>query len=153
MISGTSSVEAVLPGNTAAMWSAAEAVGGGAGAAQAVASAWQGMALADWQGRAGNSWASFTPREASRLGYAPPAFARVAAALMRHQAAFVAARAEIEAAIQSAATAERATTTALQQHRDATRAAAQAMPGTQAAVVPAFSDPGAASLSAAQSRA
>ncbi|WP_219812125.1 putative T7SS-secreted protein, partial [Rathayibacter toxicus] len=130
-----------------------DAVGAGIGPARAVTSAWQTMSLPQWQGRAASSWDSLVSRETARTATAPTAFTRTATALSRYQTAFVAARAEIEAAIQHAAAAEHATATAKQQHHEATRKAATADPGTPHATVAPFIDPGATTLANAQARA
>nr|WP_198169848.1 TNT domain-containing protein [Agromyces laixinhei] len=83
---------------------------------------------------------------------APPAFNRVATALMRYNSAFHAARAEAQAAINDAAAAERSTANAHQEHHAAVRIAALATPGTPESIVDTFTDPGAIALANANSR-
>lgn len=153
MISGATSPESILPGSPASIAQAVETVGAGVSPARAVTSAWQAMSLPQWQGSAASSWDSFVPREAACFAKAPAAFSQVASALLAYQSAFISARAEIAAAIRDAAASEQATAGALQQHRDATRKAALAEPGTPEAVVGAFFDPGAMGLANAQTRA
>nr|WP_169513485.1 TNT domain-containing protein [Agromyces italicus] len=110
------------------------------------------MSIPGWQGRAAAGWQTFTPREAGRAGLAPAAFNRVASALLRYQSAFQAARAEAQAAINDAATAERATANAQQEHQTAERVAALAAPGTPESIVAPFADPGAVSIVNANAR-
>ncbi|MGO2141750.1 MAG: putative T7SS-secreted protein [Leucobacter sp.] len=153
MITGTTSPESVLPGSPAVIAQVVESVGSGVGPARTISTAWQAMSLPQWQGSSASSWESFVPREASRVGKAPAAFSQVASALLTYQSAFVSARAEISAAIRDAAAAEQSTAAALEQHRDATRRARNAEPGTPGSVVGAFFDPGAAGLANAQLRA
>lgn len=152
MISGSSSVDSLIPGNPAAISSVLERVGAGVSPAKAVSTAWQAMSLPGWTGRAAAQWESLVPREAARAGRAPAAFGRVAAAMLAYQSAFLVARSEIEAAIRDAATAEQTTANALQTHRTALSKAALAKPGTPEATVAAFSDPGAAGLASAHAR-
>jgi hypothetical protein len=111
------------------------------------------MSLPAWQGKAAASWEAFIPRETARTGKAPGAFNRAASAMLRYQAAFASARAEIEAAISDAAKAEQSTSTARQHHHEATLKAAAAEPGTPEAIVAPFKDPGATRLADAQTRA
>lgn len=153
MITGSSSAAQILPGNPGEISRVVETVGAGIAPARAVSAAWQSMTIPQWKGRAATQWAAFTPRERGRTAKAPTALNRVSSAMMRYQAAFTGARAEIDAAIADAAAAERTTTAALSEHREATRKAALADPGTPEATVAAFSDPGATALAAANSRA
>lgn len=152
MLSGSATVESLIPGAPNAIATAMETAGAGAGAARGVTQAWEVMSLPSWRGHAASSWEAFTPREAARTGMAPPAFNRVASALMRYDGAFRAARAEAQAAINDAAAAERATANAHQEHRTAVGIAALAKPGTPESVVDPFTDPGAIPLSNANSR-
>lgn len=153
MITGSSSAAQVLPGNPGEIARALETVGSGIAAARAVSEAWQSMAIPHWTGRAAAQWAAFTPRERGRTAKAPTALNRVSSAMMRYQSAFTAARAEIGAAISDAAAAERTTAAAMSEHREASRRAALADPGTAEATVAPFSDPGATALAAANTRA
>ncbi|MFF1573798.1 putative T7SS-secreted protein [Leifsonia sp. NPDC058292] len=153
MITGSSSVASVLPGNPSTISKALETVGAGIGPSRAVTNAWQSMSLPAWHGQAASRWGSFVPRETARTGKAPVAFNRAATAMLRYQNAFISARAEIEAAIEDAANADRATATATQTHADAIRIAQAAQAGSPGSVVPTFTDPGATRLLAAQSRA
>ena len=153
MITGSSSAAQILPGSPGEISRVVETVGAGIAPARAVSAAWQSMTIPQWKGRAAAQWAAFTPRERGRTAKAPTALNRVSSAMMRYQSAFTAARAEIDAAIADAAAAERTTTAALSEHREATRKAALADPGTPEATVAAFSDPGATALAAANSRA
>jgi type II secretory pathway pseudopilin PulG len=151
-LSGASTVEELIPGNPAAIEAVVQNVGSGVGPARQIAGAWQMMTLPGWEGRGGNAWRAFTPKEAGHVNKLPPAFNRVAAAMLRYQSAFQAARAEAQAAINDAKTAEHATRAAKQEHQDATRKAATADPGTPEATVPPFTDPGATGLVNARTR-
>ncbi|MFF1573228.1 putative T7SS-secreted protein [Leifsonia sp. NPDC058292] len=153
MITGSSSVASVLPGNPSTISNVLETVGSGIGPARAVANARQTMSLPAWRGRAASRWEPFVPRETARTGKAPVAFNRAAIAMLRYQNAFASARAEIEAAIHDAAAADRATATAVQTHADSIRVAQAAQAGSPESVLPAFTDPGATRLAEAQSRA
>lgn len=152
MLSGAASVEALVPGSPAVVAAALENVGAGVGAARDVGAAWRMLQIPSWQGRGAVAWSSFTPGEASRVGRAPAAFGRVAAALLRYESAFQTARAEARAAINDAAAAERVSAQAAREHEQAVKDAALADPGTPAAVLPVFTDPGAAALAGAHDR-
>ncbi len=152
MVSGSSSAEALIPGNTAVIAGALENVGAGIGAVRSIGEAWPMLRIPSWVGQGATGWASFVPREGARFVEAPAAFAKVAAALARYQSAFLQARAEVQSAIEQARAAEQATAQAVNDHRTAVRQAALADPGTPEAVSPVYRDPGAAGLANAQSR-
>ena len=152
MISGSASVEALIPGNAGTITRALETTGAGVWASRQIAQAWEMVSVPSWKGQAAAGWASFVPRETGRVGLAPAAFNRAATALMRYEAAFVGARAQAQAAIEQARAAEQASANARQEHRTAVSTAALADPGTAAAVVPAFRDPGRAGLASAQAQ-
>ncbi|NYJ21052.1 hypothetical protein HNR05_002843 [Leifsonia psychrotolerans] len=69
---------------------------------------------------------------------------------MRYESAFVATRAELDAAIGEAALAERATTQAKQDYFEAVQKVALAEPGTPGAILRPYYDPGAQRLAQAQ---
>ena len=152
MLSGSASAEALVPGSVSAISTALENLGAGIQPVRDVGQAWQALQIPSWQGKGAAGWASVTPREASRIGVAPAAFARAAAALLRYESAFQVARAEAQAAINDAAVAEQATAQAKLDHQRALREAALADPGTPAATQPVYSDPGATALANAQTR-
>lgn len=152
MVSGSSSAEALIPGNAAVIAGALENVGAGIGAVRSIGEAWPMLRIPSWVGQGATVWASFVPREGARFVEAPAAFAKVAAALARYQSAFLQARAEVQSAIEQARAAEQATAQAVNDHRTAVRKAALADPGTSGAVTPVYRDPGAAGLANAQSR-
>lgn len=152
MISGSSSVEALLPGSPTAIQTVIETVSSGIAPAQAIGNAWQMMTIPSWSGNAATSWAAFAPREAGHHSATPTAMRRASSAMLRYQAAFQIARAEIAAAIADAARAEQATASARAEHQSAVRKANQAQPGTPEAKVPSYTDPGASGLAAAETR-
>ena len=152
MISGSLSVEALLPGSPAAIQTVIETVSSGIAPAQAIGNAWQMMTIPGWQGNAATSWAAFVPREAGHHTATPAAMRRASSAMLRYQTAFQTARAEIAAAIMDAARAERATAAAQAEHQSAVRKAGQAEPGTPEAKVPSYTDPGASGLASAEAR-
>ena len=152
MICGSSTVENLIPGSPQAIASAMDCVGSGVAPAQHVEQAWHAMQIPSWRGSGGDAWQAFTPTEAQHMSAAPGAFRRVAAALLRYEAAFQSARAEAQAAIDDARAAERATADAQASHQAAIRRAAEGPADSPARHVDPFVDPGAMPLSAAEAR-
>lgn len=151
-LSSTATVEELIPGSPAAIEAAVENLGAGVEPARQIGQAWQVMTLPGWEGRGGDAWRVFVPKEAGHVNVLPPAFNRVAAAMLRYQAAFQAARAAAQGAIEDAKVAELATQAARREHQLKAREAATADPGTPEATVAPFADPGASKLAAAQTR-
>lgn len=153
MITGASTVEAVIPGSPGAIQAGIDQVQRGASRGRDVSQAWQQMRIAAWTGRGATKWQAFVPQEAHRAGLAPAAFTQTRSALVQYQAAFLAARADVQAAINDAARAEHTSVEARSEYGQALRRASLADPGTPEAVLKPFSDPGAGPLAEAQSRA
>ncbi|WP_460578389.1 putative T7SS-secreted protein, partial [Glaciibacter psychrotolerans] len=150
LLTARSTVEELAPGSPLAIAGAVECTGAGIAPTRNGAQMWEAVQAPSWKGQAASSFSSVAPLEAARLGVGPAAFNRTAAALMRYESAFVATRAELDAAIGEAALAERATTQAKQDYFEAVQKVALAEPGTPGAILRPYYDPGAQRLAQAQ---